>query len=193
MPHVFLACLIAGTLVGCATKEQSGSSDSAGAVPVPVPEVVAASSTPTVNEFGFGALHPGMTFAEANDSLKGALKAAKGANLAECDYVQWEGGPKGVLVMVLENKIARLDVTDSSTLTTDAGAKVGDSEERIKSLYGARVSTTPHKYEDGNYLRVKSANATDTSHFLVFETVKGTVTRFRAGVVPGVDYVEGCS
>lgn len=36
---------------------------------------------------------PGMSYKAANDSLKGALKAAKDANLAECDYVKWAGLP----------------------------------------------------------------------------------------------------
>ncbi|MEO7359456.1 MAG: hypothetical protein ABI120_03960 [Gemmatimonadaceae bacterium] len=191
--RAFVAFVTVSALGGCEKKNQLAGSETAAAVPDPAPVVAPAATAPAITELGFGALRSGMTFTEANDSLKGALKAAKGADLAECEYVQWEGGPKGLLVMVLENKIARVDVTDSSMIATDAGAKIGDSEDRIKALYGARVSVTPHKYEDGNYLRVKSADVTDTSHFIVFETAKGVVTRFRAGVLPGVDYVEGCS
>jgi hypothetical protein len=28
---------------------------------------------------------------------------------------------------------------------------------------------------------------------IVFETARGVVTRFRGGVIPAVEYVEGCS
>ena len=185
-----------GTIAACAKKDQPAGSETAAAAPEPAPAVPATPAQPAanaVNEFGFGALRAGMAFTEANDSLKGALKPEKGANLAECDYVKWEGAPKGLLVMVVENKIARVDVTDGSVIATDVGAKIGDTEEQIKSLYGTRVSVTPHKYEDGHYLRVRSTNAADTSHLIIFETANGKVTRYRAGALPGVEYIEGCS
>lgn len=189
----FLLFVTIGTAAACAKKEQAAGSETAAAVPEPAPANPATSAQPSVTEMGYDKLRAGMTFTEANAALNGALKPAAGANLAECDYVTWEGGPKGLLVMVLENKIARVDITEGSAVTTDAGAKIGDTEDQVKSLYGARVSVSPHKYDDGNYLRVKSTNAADTSHVIVFETVKGKVTRFRAGVTPGVDFVEGCS
>lgn len=95
--------------------------------------------------------------------------------------------------MVIEGNIARVDVGDSSDIPTDAGAHVGDTEARVKSLYGARLTVSNHKYEDGHYLTVRSATAADTLHLLVFETAQGKVTRMRAGAKPGVEYVEGCS
>ena len=107
--------------------------------------------------------------------------------------MKWEGGPAGLNVMVVEGEIARVDVGDSSTIPTDAGARVGDSEARIKTLYGDRVTVSDHKYEDGHYLTVRSANRADTTHVIIFETTNGKVTRFRGGAKPGVEYVEGCS
>lgn len=186
---------VAGAFTACAKKDQPVAAETAAVAPAPAPAPATPAPPPAnvITEFGYNALRPGMTFAEANDSLKGALKPAAGANLAECDYVKWEGAPEGLLVMVLENKIARIDITRESTIATDLGAKIGDTEDQIKSLYGARVSVTPHKYDDGHYLHVKSANASDTSHAIVFETVKGKVTRYRTGTVPAVDFVEGCS
>ncbi len=179
-------------LVACQPKTDAAKAESAFVVTNP-PAPHADPPIWVLNEFGYGPIVVGMPYAAANDSLKGNLKAAKGANLAECDYVTWEGGPVGLGIMVIEGKIARVDVRDTAGIPTDLGAKVGDSEERIKTLYGTRVKVTNHKYEDGHYLTVRSATPTDTLHFIIFETSKGVVTRMRAGAMPGVAYVEGCS
>lgn len=179
-------------------KPADTSADSLQAVPQPSATNPTAGSPPSesaqwrLTEYGIGPLRAGMTFAEANVALNGALKAAAGANLAECDYVTWEGGPPGVRVMVVDGKIGRVETSDTS-IATAAGARVGDSEARIQSLYPGRVTVTPHKYSDGHYLIVKSANAADSLNFIIFETEMQTVTKFRGGLMPSVEYVEGCS
>lgn len=171
--------------------------DSLAAVPAPAPAAEAPASGGDANangitEYGYGALRAGMTYTEANAALKGALKTSARPELEGCDYVTWEGGPSGLRIMVVENKIARVETSDT-TILSGAGARVGDTEERINGLYPGRVTVMPHKYTDGHYLVVKSANAADTSNLLVFETDKNKVTNFRGGVKPAVEYVEGCS
>ncbi|HEX8391202.1 MAG TPA: hypothetical protein VF665_02500, partial [Longimicrobium sp.] len=100
--------------------------------------------------------------------------------------------PAGLRAMTEAGRVVRLDV-DSSTLATAEGARVGDPETRIRQLYAGRVTEGPHKYvPGGKYLTVRPADA-DTTHLLVFETDGGRVTRFRAGLRPQVEYVEGCS
>ena len=195
-----VACVTSAlsTLAACQPKSDAAQTESARAMTqVPgvqsTPLPVDAPSAWSLNEMGYGPIVAGMTYAAANDSLKGALKAAKNANLAECDYVTWEGGPAGLGIMVVEGKIARVDVGDNTDIRTKSGAQVGDTEDRIKSLYGNRVKVTDHKYEDGHYLTVRSAIPTDTLHFIIFETSNGKVTRMRGGAMPGVEYVEGCS
>lgn len=200
LPAQSAACLLMLmlTVVSACQPRSDAVGDSLVGTPLPAPAQPAENTnTPDslggrVTEYGIGALRAGMTFAAANESLKGALKPTADANLAECDYVKWEGGPSGLRVMVVENKIARVETSDSS-LTTAAGARVGDSEERIQSLYPGRVTVTPHKYSDGHYLTVKSANADDSLYRIIFETEKNRVTTFRAGIRPAVEYVEGCS
>jgi hypothetical protein len=147
-------------------------------------------SIASVTVHGVGPLRVGMTLAEARKALGGALVIPRGADTLGCDYVTWRGGPRGLHVMIDEGRIARVDV-DSTSLATAAGARVGDSEERIRRLYPGRVAVTPHKYEDGHYLTVNAAG--DSSFAIVFETAKGRVTRYRAGRRPAVEYVEGCS
>ena len=143
-----------------------------------------------VTEHGLGPLRVGMTLAEARQALGDALVVPRGTDTLGCDYVTWRGGPPGVHVMIDEGRIARVDV-DSANIATAAGARVGDTEDRVRSLYRGRVAVSPHKYEDGHYLTVNAAG--DSSFAIVFETAQGRVTRYRAGRRPAVEYVEGCS
>lgn len=185
--------LVLGLFAACSVKTETTTDSATGTqVPAPVPATPAEPAANHMTEYGYGPLRAGMTYDAAIDSLKGALKTGARANLAECEYVTWEGGPAGLLIMVLENRIARVETRDSA-ITTAEGARVGDTEEHVMSLYPGRISVSPHKYTEGHYLTVKSANAVDTLNLLVFETDKGKVTTFRGGLKPAVEFVEGCS
>jgi len=159
----------------------------------PVPAApTPASPSYTVTEHGIGPLRAGMTFADADAALGGALLVPVGIDTTGCDYLVWSGGPSGVHVMFDQHRIARIDV-DTASIATAAGARVGDDEARIKRLYPGQVTVTPHKYEDGHYLTVTPRAPTDKQLRIIFETVGGRVTRYRAGMMPSVAYVEGCS
>jgi hypothetical protein len=146
----------------------------------------------TASEHGIGALRVGMTFDQASDALGGALQVPVGVDTTGCDYLVWSGGPSGVHVMFDQHRIARIDV-DTASIATPAGARIGDDEARIEQLYRGQVKVTPHKYEDGHYLTVTPSAAADKQFRIVFETARGRVTRYRAGLMPSVEYVEGCS
>lgn len=178
--------------VGCASEAQRAAvGDSAGAAPTTTPVSAAADSTtaPQVTARGIGPLRAGMTIAEARSALGGALAVPAGTDTAGCGYVQWRGGPPGVRVMIEGGRVARVDV-DSVGVATSTGARVGDAESEVQRRYGGRAVVAPHKYEQGHYLTV--IDPADTNHAIVFETRGGTVTRFRAGRRPQVEYVEGC-
>ena len=153
--------------------------------PSPSPSPTALTLTPT----GIGKLRVGMTVAEARSAL-GTFSLPVAEDPKGCLHVRPPALPAGVLVMVEGGKVVRVSV-DSNTVATAEGARIGDTEARIKTLYGARVATSAHKYTDGHYLTVTPAG--DTLHRLIFETDQGKVTRFRGGRVPQVQYVEGCS
>jgi hypothetical protein len=134
-----------------------------------------------LSEAGVGPIAIGMR----SDDLQGVIDTL--GRLGECVYAKPLERPAGVLIMLVDGVVARVDVTDAST-PTDAGARVGDTEARITGLYpSARVG--PHKYTDGHYLTVDVASG----RRLVFETDGTRVTRLRSGAVPAVDWVEGCS
>lgn len=177
MRSLFL--ILACSLAACSGGERSGVSrpDSAGG------------RSWTASARGVGPLVAGMTVEEA--------RAALGAELAEpadseCSYITPETGPAGVRLMVVGGKVARVEVHDT-TVSTTAGVRVGDSEARVKSLYGDRLEVAPQKYTEGHYLIVRPTPAADSQFRLVFETDSGRVTTFRAGLLPMVEWVEGCS
>jgi hypothetical protein len=144
-----------------------------------------------LTEDGLGQLQIGMTLTEAvNMGLLNERPDLKSA----CDFVfpaVGAGIPDGVGVMVVKGKVARIDV-DTGAVTTEEGAKIGDTEARIKTIYGDDLQVRPHKYTDGHYMIVKGDSASAGKE-IVFETDGQKVTMFRAGRLPEVEWVEGCS
>jgi hypothetical protein len=141
-----------------------------------------------VTSSGIGALKAGMSLDEAKIVMRDNLVIP--AKLEECDFVKTKTGPKGLMVMVEKGEISRVDITAGSVATVE-GAKIGDSEDRIKSLYPGQVAVQPHKYTHGHYLVVTPKGGGDNR--IVFETDGKKVLRYRSGRMPAVQYVEGCA
>jgi hypothetical protein len=144
-----------------------------------------------VTEHGIGRLRAGMTIVEGNRVIPGLLALSEGADTVGCAYLEWHDGPVGISVMIEDGRIARIDV-DSATVATAAGARVGDSEEKIQNLYAGRVTVSQHKYTEGHYLTVVPADPANSASRIIFETENGRVVRYRAGRRPPVEYVERC-
>ena len=144
-----------------------------------------------LNEDGLGQIQIGMTLAEAvNMGLLNERPDMKSA----CDYVfpaVGAGIPFGVNVMVVKGKVARIDV-DTGTVTTEDGAKIGDTEDRIKSIYGDELKVTPDKYIPGGHNLMVMGDSASAGKAIVFVTDGQRVTMFRAGRIPEVEWVEGC-
>ena len=152
------------------------------------PESARAGSAKGVSFNSVGQLRVGMSAADARAAL--GMPASSAASPDECRYLDTRGRSH-VFVMLVRDTVARLDVRDS-TLTTQAGARIGDTEARVLELYRGRVTTEPHKYvQGGHYLVV--ASPTDSTRRLVFETDGNRVTYYRVGRMPEVMWVEGCS
>lgn len=144
-----------------------------------------------LSEEGLGQIQIGMTLA---DAVNMGLLNERPDMKSECEFVfpaVGAGIPFGVNVMVVKGKIVRIDV-DTGFVTTEDGAKIGDTEDRIKSIYGDDVKVQPHKYiEGGHYMTVRGDSAS-AGKAIVFETDGKRVTMFRAGRLPEVEWVEGC-
>ena len=150
-----------------------------------------ATTTHRVDPKGFGPVRVGMSTAQAANALGAELKLL-GPEMQPCHYVQATGHP-GIAFMVIDGRIARVDVRPDSPIRTAEGAAVGDSEERIHSLYPGRVEVQPHKYVDGHYLIVRPQAPADTVYRIIFDTDGKKVTGIKAGRMPEVRWVEGCS
>jgi|GEM_PF-818358 len=152
--------------------------------PAPAPADTPITTTWTVTAAGLGPLRAGQTIAEANAAVGGGFSGST----ANCTYAVWPKAPAGVAVMLANGRVARVEVRSGST-TTAAGARIGDSEARINSLYAGRVTSAPHKYnQGGHYLTVTGGG----SNRIVFETDGSSVTNYRAGRTPEVEQVERC-
>jgi hypothetical protein len=155
----------------------------------------------TINSIG--PVKIGMNLPEAAAAANTRLSVGY-AGSDSCYSLQTEGELKGVSFMVTKDDvksrlqyitsdvIARVDV-DNPKITTVSGAKIGDTEARIKSLYPGQIKVTPHTYIKGHYLTFIPKNKAEQNYRIVFETDGQRVIRYRAGKLPEVEYVEGCS
>lgn len=144
-----------------------------------------------LSEDGLGPIQIGMTL---DDAVNMGLLNERPDMKAECDFVfpaVGAGIPFGVTVMVVKRKIARIDV-DTGLVTTEDGAKIGDTEDRLKSIYGDELKAQPHKYIEGWHYMTVMGDSTSAGKAIVFETDGSKVTMFRAGRIPEVQWVEGC-
>lgn len=141
-----------------------------------------------VEPTGFGAVRIGMAATEAQHalSLSGPHNAVPG-----CSYLEVGGSHPAIRVMLENDSVVRVESRDS-TIATMTGARVGSLETRVLELYKGNVRVEPHKYLPGGHYLVTS-HAGDTLHQLIFETDGKRVTSLRAGRLPAVAYVEGCS
>jgi len=143
---------------------------------------------------GIGPVRVGMTVPQAA-AAAGVSLVVHYAGSDNCYYLRPQDVPKDLAFMVIDNQIARVDIERESRIKTVSGAKIGDSEARIKSLYPGQIRVTNHQYvEGGHYLTFVPKDTADKNYRLVFETgVDGQVTTFRSGKLPEVEYVEGCA
>lgn len=191
-----LAAALIASLAACTVADKSPASSADSLQAGDTTAAASSDSAPsagalTVTETGIGPVRAGMTIGQVNAALSGILRIPRKLN--ECDYLGPASGPRNFMLMVEKGRVARVDVPDSSGISTAAGARVGDSEARIMSLYSGRVKVQPHKYTSGHYLVVTPANRADSAFRIVFETDGSKVVRYRSGRRPAVEYVEGCA
>jgi hypothetical protein len=147
---------------------------------------------PKVQINGVGDIRIGMTPREAIRSARMKLVAV-GEIDNNCYYIRPQKGSQHISMMVVEGRIARIDINPGSSIRTLSGAGIGDSEQQIKQLYRDRLKVSPHKYLRGHYLTFTPTGQTDRNYRLIFETDGHRVVNYRVGKMPEVAYVEGCS
>lgn len=143
---------------------------------------------------GYGDIDFGTAEAEMAQAWGGELKTLGKDMNAQCFFMtpSWNKVPAALSFMIGDGKFVRYG-TENAVLVAPGGGKIGMTKAEIGKLY-ANVVAEPHKYSDGEYLRIKDAA---TGNTLIFETdAKGDdakVTEWRVGMEPHVGYVEGCA
>lgn len=130
-----------------------------------------------------------MSLDQLNMALSGSFSVPEEEEEKDCFYAVPSQHP-GIAFMVQNGRVTRADVTKRD-IPTASGIRVGDSETRVKKVYGARVKVEPHAYTgpEGHYL---TAYSPDGRYGLRFETDGQKVTGFYAGEPHAIAYIEGC-
>lgn len=153
------------------------------------PATAPAAATGRARFDGYGALRFGMDEGAAREAWEGGLNGDAGDG---CHYLNPSGvlAPSNLAFMFDGGKFVRYDAGNDDEVAPGGGRRGMDADE-IHALYPGRVLAQPHKYTDGQYLRIED---TDGDGVLVFETdAAGRVAEWHVGLPPQVDYVEGCS
>jgi len=138
---------------------------------------------------GLGAVRAGMTVEELLPMLDWSGLERK-QRAGECWYLRYDG-PDAFRLMIIGDRVVRLELTGATRLHTVSGAGIGTSEIALRRMYGARLDVQPHKYVAGGHtITLRSGAGTEG---LRFETANGVVTAIQAGPWEHLNYVEGCS
>lgn len=143
---------------------------------------------------GIGSVKIGMTVKEASKAIGQMLIGSRDDPDNDCYFVRPKNESLGILFMVTGDRIARIDIIDNSAISTVEGARIDSTEAEVKKMYAGNIEVTPHVYTDNAYyFTIRSKDAKYSNHRLIFETGNGRISRFRAGKLPEVEYIEGCS
>ncbi len=139
----------------------------------------------------FGAVRLGMDVAALEKAMGVRMTGAPVDPGGNCRYVSPVKGSEGVQFMLIDDRLARVDV-EAPRIRTLSGVGLGSTEASIRSTYRGRIEEAPHKYggNESAYLTIYSRSR---QHGIRFETENGKVRYFYAGTAETVQYSEGCS
>jgi outer membrane protein assembly factor BamE (lipoprotein component of BamABCDE complex) len=138
----------------------------------------------------FGSVKIGMTASQAAKVLGVRVTRDAGYEGGNCYYTSPKSGFKDIAFMMSGRRIARIDI-NSKEYATDKGAKIGDTEARIKRLYKGMYKVYQNKYVD--YAHDIEVEMKGGKFSIIFETDGKRVVSYRVGRPEQVGYVEGCS
>lgn len=144
---------------------------------------------------GYGDIRFGTAALEMEAAWGGEL-TVEGKEFNDTCYFMtptWADTQAGFNFMIGDEKFVRFG-TEDAMFVAPGGGRIGMTKAEIAALYGT-IDAQPHKYSDGEYLRIK--DPAGGNGVLVFETDgkadTAKVTQWRVGTEPYVDAVEGCA
>ena len=208
LPLALLATLAACKPAGDPAPATPTASPAAPAIPataaVPVPATETPLPTPAAPDAlagfaGYGDVRLGIAAAGIEQAWGGALErlGPPPEPADACYYLRPKRGARSgddPAFMIEGGRFVRYDIAGARE-TAPGGGRIGMRRADIAKLYAGGIEPRPHHYTDGEYLRIRDpAGGTGV---LVFETDgrggDAKVVAWRVGLVPQVDYVEGCS
>jgi len=145
----------------------------------------------TLTTDSYAKIQLGMTAEQALQNLEGyTIDKLSLQQPDNCYYLVPTKGVNGVYLMILDEKVARIDIYDKQlAIKTQRGLGIGDSKTQVLNSY-PQTTVSPHPYTspEGEYLEV----ALENGNGIIFETYHKTVTNFRLGSYPALGYIEGC-
>jgi hypothetical protein len=148
---------------------------------------------PVLTPNGIGHLRIGMTLAEAQRASGRRITLSPDAFNPSCRYATVPS--LRVFSMLLNGRIARIDIARNSPVHALGGIRRGDTEADVRAFFGPKVTETPHAYvPGGSYLTVGWRSGKYRGRGIRFETNEnGTITGIYAGRHDPIRYVEGCA
>ncbi len=162
--------------------------------PATVPHAASALAPLATGFDGFGPVAFGAGPQALREAWPGTLDGGPDASEPDaCYYLVPQPRPAqgyGTGFMIEGGRFVRVDV-DQAGAMAPGGGRIGMAASEIATLYPGQVEELPHKYVEGaSYLRVTPDSGPSV---LVFELdAQDIVQRWRVGLPPQVDYVEGC-
>lgn len=150
------------------------------------PTLDAASSVSTV---GIDRIMFGMTVHDAQ--VAAGSRFTPVTRIGHCYLVTPDDGQAGLTFWVVAGTVERVDV-DTRTITTRSGAGIGNTEDRIREMFGERIHTTPLPDGSGNLLAYIPKDVADATYRVMFLTNGVQVTRLWAGRLPWAEELGGC-
>ncbi len=202
--YLILAAAVALALSACkqetTVEAPMAAADPAPATPpvtepvVPAEPAVVVAPASQASFTGYGDMKLGSTLEQAKTAWAGELQESKPAEGSTCHYLmpKWVSKASEFGFMVEEGKFVRYDVGTDKEIAP-GGGKVGMVVEQLMLLYDGSLQSAPDKYvEGGKVLTIAAPDGSPAK--LVFQVDGvGSVTGWRVGLPPQVDYVEGCS
>ena len=146
----------------------------------------AASSVSTV---GIDRIMFGMTVHDAQ--VAAGSRFTPVTPIGHCYLVTPDDGQAGLTFWVVAGTVERVDV-DTRTITTRSGAGIGNTEDRIREMFGERIHTTPLPDGSGNLLTYVPKDVADATYRVMFLTNGVQVIRLWAGRLPWAEELGGC-
>ena len=142
----------------------------------------------------FGPIRYGMTLTEASRALGTPVRRGDEYGGPGCSFAETQGLPAGVSIIVLKDRVARINV-DTSGIFTLSGVQVGSTEDDVRRAYPGRieVDTVHYDHNEGwHFLVFVPASPADSAYRVRFETDGRRVRGIRAGTAYATALMEGC-